>query len=212
MPEGPEVWILSQAINLYNTKFNTFAYGKHLVIQDQLDGVDIFIDWSFGLTGKVKIDDDRIKKVNSGAVYGEQDMYCSKDQLLQGYGVNWLSATEEELQNVVTKWVGLKRVLGGLLLDQSQICGIGVAWGSEILHRVGLKPDVKAFEQDLSGLVKGLIEVRNEITALYSSELTKAEDVKEFINSWFHNLYKIRVMNVYKKGTQVKVSGRTWWV
>lgn len=213
MPEGPEVWILSQAINLFYRKFNTCAYGKHLIIKDKLEGDDIYFDWSFGLTGKVHIDDkDIIKKVNVGAIYGEQDMSRSKDELLEGLGICWVHATEEDLQKVVAKWVGLKRVLGALLLDQSQICGIGVAWGSEILFRVGLKPDVKACEQDLSGLAKILIEVRDEITKLYFSELTKVSDVKDFINSWFKNLYEIRVMKVYKKGTQVKVSSRNWWV
>ena len=213
MPEGPEVWILSQAINLFNSKFNTCAYGKHLIIKDILEGDDIYFDWSFGLTGEVRINDANILvKHNVGAIYGEQDMSRFKEELLKGLGVSWIHASEEEFKKIIAKWSGLKRVLGALLLDQSQIAGIGVAWGSEILFRAGLKPDVKACEQDLSGLATVMIAVRDEITALYLSELTKTEDVKGFINSWFNNLYKIRIMKVYKKGTQVKVSGRTWWV
>ena len=51
MPEGPEIWILSKAINKYYLKDKTTSIGKHLIIKD------INEDWSFGLTGKVEIDE-----------------------------------------------------------------------------------------------------------------------------------------------------------
>lgn len=213
MPEGPEVWILSQAINKFKNYDDACAHGKHLIIKDTMEGDDIYFDWSFGLTGEVRINDAGILvKHNVGAIYGEQNMSRCKEELLENLGISWIHASEEELQKVINKWAKLKRVLGALLLDQSQIAGIGVAWGSEILFRAGLRPDVKACEQDLSKLLKAMIEVRDEICKLYFDELVKTNDVKEFINSWFSSLYKIRVMKAYKKGTQVKVSGRTWWV
>jgi formamidopyrimidine-DNA glycosylase len=213
MPEGPEVWILSQAINLYDSKFKTCAYGKHLIIEDKLENDNIYLDWSFGLTGEVRINDNNILvKHNVGTVYGHNNMSRSKNELLDGLGVCWVHASDEELNRVIAKWNNSKRVLGALLLDQSLIAGIGVAWGSEILHRIGLKPDVKACEQDLSGLVSAMISVRDEITKFYFDELSKANDVKNFIHSWFKNMYCIRIMKVYKKGTSIKVSGRIWWI
>jgi len=78
MPEGPEVWVLSQAINLYNSKYNTFAHGKHLIITDKVNGVNIYFDWSFGLTGKVNIDETRITKLDAGAIYGKKEISCNK--------------------------------------------------------------------------------------------------------------------------------------
>ena len=37
-------------------------------------------------------------------------------------------------------------------------------------------------------------------------------NLKELINDWFENLYKIRKMNIYKKGTKIQISGRSWWI
>ena len=45
MPEGPEVWILSEAINLYKKYNDTCAYGKHLIIKDIMEGDDIYFDY-----------------------------------------------------------------------------------------------------------------------------------------------------------------------
>jgi len=61
MPEGPEVLILSKAINRYymeTVNVKTNSYGKHLIINDIME------DWSFGLTGKVKIDHNNNLKKN----------------------------------------------------------------------------------------------------------------------------------------------------
>lgn len=213
MPEGPEVWILSEAINLHKNYNDTCAYGKHLIIKDIMEGDDIYFDWSFGLTGKVHMDDSgNLNKLNIGMVYGEKEMSRSKEELLEGLGISWIHSDLEAITQVINKWTTSKRVLGSLLLDQSLISGIGVAWGSEILVRAGLKPNLKACEQDLSKLIFVMIEIRDEIKQLYSSALSKTNDYKGFINSWFKNLYEIRVMKAYKKGTQIKVSGRTWWI
>jgi hypothetical protein len=39
-----------------------------------------------------------------------------------------------------------------------------------------------------------------------------SEGLKTFINNWFENVYMIRDMNIYKKGSKIQVLGRSWWV
>ena len=56
-----------------------------------------------------------------------------------------------------------------------------------------------------------MLEIRKEIKSIYKKELTN-HNIREFINGWYNNLYEIRKMNVYKKGKQIQVSGRNWWV
>jgi formamidopyrimidine-DNA glycosylase len=212
MPEGPEVWILSEAINLYKKNNTTCAYGKHLIIKDIMEGDDIYFDWSFGLTGKVHMDDSGIiTKLNVGMVYGEQEMSRLKEEFLEGLGISWIHAEESLIKAELDKWTKSKSALGSLMLDQSLICGIGVAWGSEILFRAGLRPNLKACNQDLSKLFHAFIEIRNEIKNVYSSMLSKETDYRSFINKWFKNLYEVREMKAYKKTTQVKAVGRTWY-
>ena len=98
-----------------------------------------------------------------------------------------------------------------MLLDQAKISGIGVAWGSEILFKAGLRPDMRACDQTLNKLANSMIEIRENIKKLYSEQLDESE-CKEFINNWFENLYEIRDMNIYKKGSKIEVLGRSWWV
>lgn len=217
MPEGPEVWILSKAINRYymeTVNVKTNSYGKHLIINDIME------DWSFGLTGKVKIDhNNNLKKINTGLVYGQENSYKEYDELVKGLssklGTDWMRSSRTLLQQEVNKWVKSKRKLAALILDQTKITGIGVAWGSEILFKAELRPNVSACEQNLSKLVDIMIMIREEIEEIYTNELDKKTDkltIKEFIDGWFSNLYEIRVMNIYKKGTKLEVLGRNWWV
>jgi len=217
MPEGPEVLILSKAINRYymeTVNVKTNSYGKHLIINDIME------DWSFGLTGKVKIDhNNNLKKINTGLVYGQENSYKEYDELVQGLssklGTDWMRSSRTLLQQEVNKWVKSKRKLAALILDQTKITGIGVAWGSEILFKAELRPDVSACEQNLSKLVDIMIMIREEIEEIYTNELDKKTDkltIKEFIDGWFSNLYEIREMNIYKKGTKLEVLGRNWWV
>ena len=215
MPEGPEVWILSNAINQYYKEEvvdKTISIGKHLIVND------INEDWSFGLTGKVSITESNIlTKIYSGWLYGDQisitDSYSSSSKKL---GVDWLTSSKEDLEQEVFSWIMSKKKLAILLLDQSKICGIGVAWGSEILFKANLRPDIRACDQNLTNLVNIMIEVREQIKKVYENGLTNVikteKKCKEFINNWFLNLYEIREMNVYKKGSQVKIQGRNWWV
>jgi hypothetical protein len=55
------------------------------------------------------------------------------------------------------------------------------------------------------------IEIRNEIKNVYFAMLSKETDYRSFINKWFKNLYEVREMKAYKKTTQVKAAGRTWY-
>lgn len=210
MPEGPEVWLLSKAINkFYNDKNKTYTIGKHLIIEDVKE------DWSFGLTGKVEIDvNGNLHKLESGWLYGEKKHFnngSSKDNM----GIDWMQTNKTELEKVINKWKTSKKKLGSLLLDQSEICGIGVAWGSEILYVAKLKPNLKASEQSLDNLADAMLEIRKEIKTVYEGILTKMkskEHLKILINGWYKNLYEVRIMNVYKKGIKIQVSGRSWWV
>ena len=56
-----------------------------------------------------------------------------------------------------------------------------------------------------------MIEIREKIKKQYS-ELIDESNCKEFINEWFENLYQVREMDIYKKGSKLKVLGRNWWV
>ena len=104
-----------------------------------------------------------------------------------------------------------KKKLAALILDQTKISGIGVAWGSEILFKAELRPDMRCCDQVLNKLADSMIEIREKIKKLYSEQIDEAT-CKEFINEWFDNLYEVREMEIYKKGSQLKVLGRNWWV
>ena len=201
MPEGPEVWILSKMINNYYNDDNTTSIGKHLIIKDMKE------DWSFGLNGKVKINENNVLvKVETGWIYGD------KKPFEKSIGLDWMTASKKELEEEVQKWTKSKKKLASLILDQSKICGIGVAWGSEILYKAKLNPDLKACEQSLDKLVDSMIEIRIQIEDTYINLYYDNKDnLKELINDWFENLYKIRKMNIYKKGSKIHILGRSWW-
>lgn len=211
MPEGPEIWMLSKAINLYYATANkTTSVGKHLFLLDTKE------NWSFGLTGKVCIKENGtgtgdLCKRNLGAIYGHQVCYEDLHAETSKLGLDFMTAEKEELQTEISKWTTSKKLLAGLLLDQTRIAGIGVAWGSEILYKAQLRPDKKACEQNLTALVDSMITVRDEIKVVYETCLQEPSSMKEFINQWFTNLYELRQMNVYKKGTKVQVLGRSWY-
>jgi formamidopyrimidine-DNA glycosylase len=241
MPEGPEVWILSEAINKYYHCEKTKAYGKHLFIFPPLSEATLLTkvesntvtntdanlgstfpkgrNWSFGLTGKVQIlDDNSITKLNTGWIYGHQNEFNDFTEETKKLGTNWLTSSAADLHKVVDSWIKSKKKLAGLILDQTKISGIGVAWGSEILFKAGLRPDMRACDQvltkgsgALNNLVNSMIEIREKVKKQYSEQLDEF-NCKEFINDWFENLYEIRDMNIYKKGSQLKVLGRSWWV
>ena len=242
MPEGPEVWILSEAINKFYHCEKTRAYGKHLFVFPPFIKVEpntntntdtntntnfgstflkggCGLNWSFGLTGKVQItDDNTMIKLNSGWIYGDQIEFHDYDEETRKLGTNWLTSSAADLHKIVDRWIKSKKKLAGLILDQTKISGIGVAWGSEILFKAGLRPDMRACDQVLtkgSGalkkLVDSMIEIREKVKKLYSEYLDEL-NCKEFVNDWFENLYEIREMSIYKKGSKLEVLGRSWWV
>lgn len=213
MPEGPEVHALAKAINFYfndtKSKETVVSHGKHLMLVEAKE------DWSFGLNGTVYIDsNNRLTKVNSGYVPGEVVKFDYTNEVINS-GVDWINCSKADLTDAInTHFVKSKKMLGPLLLDQSIIAGVGVAWGSEILHKANLLPNVKAYLQDLSQLADVMYTIGSEIRTIYGFHLLEMSTVelKDFINRWFTNLYEIRQMKVYKKGTQVTVGGRKWWI
>ena len=199
MPEGPEIWILKKALNKLDKNYDSI--GKHLYIIDKDE------DWSFGLSGRVEWTNEKLYKKGSGWAHGKISKGFPQD-----LGIDWMSATKPELEKVVKNYfTSSRKKLGPLLLDQSIIAGIGVAWGSEILYASSLHPDKSANEQDLSKLADVAIKIRDKIKKEYLSIL-KTTDPEDFVNEWFGNLYETRIMKVYKTGKKFEVGGRTWWV
>lgn len=219
MPEGPEVWIVSQALNILTDNPNySKAVGKHLFI----NGIR---ELTFGLTGKLKVECTNknniiVEKVNAGFCYGDDKIIFENLDLSFGLGLHFMEMDIESFQTIVSKWTHSKKKLGALLLDQKEIAGIGVAWGSEILAKAHLNPNIKACEQNLSLLANALYNIQQYCIQVYTDflqtmieqeENNKINLLVEFINGWYKNLYDIRNMSVYKKGEQVKTGGRTWY-
>jgi formamidopyrimidine-DNA glycosylase len=122
-------------------------------------------------------------------------------------------ASKESIKEEVDSWIKSKKKLAGLLLDQTKISGIGVAWGSEILYKANLRPDLRTCDQNLMTLADSILYIREKIKNIYEKELKENNaNLKDFVNEWFSNLYEIREMEVYKKGSKLEVLGRSWWV
>jgi len=224
MPEGPEIWILSKAINSFYSTDNTLSYGKHLIVKD------IKENWSFGLNGKVGISHfNELLKLDSGWINGDNIKYDNYENTIKELGLDWMTASKEELDKEIAKWIKSKKKIAGLILDQTKISGIGVAWGSEILFKADVRPDVRACDHvliegssGLNKLVDSMIEIRKKVQETYELELSRTLEVcniydnnnklRLLINEWFENLYEIREMNIYKKGSKLKVLGRSWWI
>jgi formamidopyrimidine-DNA glycosylase len=208
MPEGPEVWILSKAVNEFYKKDRTISYGKHLFILDKSE------NWSFGLTGNVALDDyneNELIKIETGWINGDQIKYENLNNELDKLGIDFMTSDENLIRHEVDKWIKSKKKLAALILDQTKISGIGVAWGSEILFRAELRPDMRTSDQVLNKLADSILYIRQQIKNIYEKEL-KEKGAEELIGKWFNNLYQIRDMQVYKKGSKIEVLGRSWWV
>lgn len=224
MPEGPEVWILNKAICQYYKKNVSESVGKHLIVQPeynkQTNGVqteDATI-WSFGLNGKILIDenDKLYKPTEEGWMFGKNETLHVEETIRDRMAlsrIDFMSATIEEFNEFVNKLSKSRGKIGPYLINQNKISGIGVAWGSEILHKANIRPDMSANCQDLSNLAGTMMEIREEIKNVYDEELNKYEDrERDFIEGWFDNLYEMRNMKVYKVGEKISIGGRTWWV
>lgn len=172
------------------------TWGKHLYIDGQ--------DWSFGLTGNVQLDPvtGRPVKVAVGRVHGHVLLGAAS----YGVGVDFCTANVAQLQSAVARfYLGSRKALGPLLLDQTLVAGIGVAWGSEVLAVAGLRPDKPALAQDLRGLPGAMVAVRDQALSTYAD---RVHDV----GAGFPDFYLVRHMAVYNKGVPVMVSGRQWWL
>ena len=203
MPEGPEVYALAHAIKSWGTECQ--SYGKHIFINNT--------DLSFGLKGHVVTINGQIAKKANHWMLGHEKPCNSLDILIQSnkLGLDFMTANKENLIEITSQWANSRKKLGALILDQSLIAGIGVAWGSEICHLAELRPDKTAREQNLSNLVPCMLGIRNYTQQLYVTLMLNG-NLETNINAWFENLYAARYMKVYKVGTPIEVAGRTWWV
>jgi len=226
MPEGPEIYFLSNIINSKSNSndtnnYSSCSYGKQLFISN--NGINE--KWSFGLTGGIKINEDNIfTKTKNGNINGDITTYESIANEEKKLGLDFMTATEQEFNEEINKWKKSKSKLGGLLLTQTKIAGIGVAWGSEILNRCELRPDLKANEQDLTMLGRIIYFYQDHIKENYNRILDDCINTyrdgefetnkREIINTWPQLFYSKRepLMSVYKKGKKVVVTNRTWWV
>jgi formamidopyrimidine-DNA glycosylase len=140
----------------------------------------------------------------------------NKNEVTEKLGLDWISATKEQLEVVIRSWLSRKKQIGALLIDQKEICGIGVAWASEILHiskiHPGLKTNLLQFLDLINGLLDAIISTRDKYIKIYSQIITA--DRKKFVNSWFHNLYEERKkhVHVYGKGEILRISGRDFYI
>jgi hypothetical protein len=217
MPEAPEIHVL--ALALKSLGFQSEAYGKHLFIIDIHSGKKF--DITFGLGGKIKLDPElNLKKIPNPELpsgdFKEIDCFEDKKYKSGEFGINWLTSTREELAAKVKSWNKRRKQIGALLIDQHEICGIGVAWASEILYEAGIQPDEKSswieFLGEKEALIEALLSIRQRVLQRYTENLKG--NMVSFVNEWFQNLYEIRkpIMKVYQKGLEKKISGRIWYI
>lgn len=185
MPEGLEVYVLSRV--LLNLGIVCSNHGKHLLIKDPHTG-NLF-DMSFGLYGKIKVTNDlKITKVCiKGKPCGDAIYITTFQEARDRLGIDWVGATREQLLRVVKSWGHRKKKISMLLVDQSQIAGIGKHWVDEILRVAMIDATIKAHTLDflnLTGvLVDALIKVRDTTIHVYMNSVPK--DELKFVNEWF---------------------------
>jgi hypothetical protein len=196
MPEGPEVYALSIALNLLG--YNTFSHGKHLYFRNTNE------DWFFGLAGKVMLKKGILRKSSHKFFDGYITEYDNLMDFLRNkrIGIDWLNCNDDEL----------KAKIASLLTNQSYIAGIGVSWCSEILYYAGISPDDKANECSKEALFNSMIFVKNNIKKFYENIVIKSDNLELFVNKWFKNLYAIRKLDsITNKRQEIKINGRMFW-
>ena len=208
MPEGPEVFILGDVLRYLDLTIET--YGKHLLYKDNAGRC---YDITFGLIGKIIViktsEGYDIQKVTNTPLSGDIRHIPDFESIKSNLGVDWVTGSREDIERVVTSWTSRPKKIGALLLDQHEICGIGVAWGSEILHTAGISPIDLANTIDVNRLVDAIINKRDYSISQYKN--ISIGDPEYFANRWFGNLYNVREMEVYKIGKEVMVSGRKFY-
>jgi formamidopyrimidine-DNA glycosylase len=138
-------------------------------------------------------------------------------------GIDITHSSIDIVEKRIGEWTKRKKAIGALLLDQSEIAGIGLAWACEILHQAKIAPDAKAnllSKDDVKKLAVYTLAIRNisidtymeHIDELYINGGRKA--MVDFINRWFRNLYKIRTMEAYQNPNSeiVHVAGRRFCI
>ena len=198
MAEGPELWFLYNAINTHYELPITSAHGKHMYIHSPESSA--VKDWTYGYNGKVNIAKNlALRKVNSGTyLTGYENDWANIEEAKENLGVNWMNASHEEIDAVVNSWRTSKRTLAALITDQSEIAGVGVVWGSEILGSVYLDPSKRACDQELTYLAGAFFNLRIYAKHIYSEFLFEnQEKLDETVNEWPKNLYPLRELVIY---------------
>jgi formamidopyrimidine-DNA glycosylase len=207
MPEGPEIASLCKRLKILGLDVETI--GKHLLYKNSRNEC---FDISFGLVGKIKLiksaDGYDIEKITTSSLSGDIRQVPDFDSVIKNLGVDWLSSDRESLLKVVQSWSGRNKKIAALLIDQHDIAGIGVAWGSEILDFASIHPSTPATEVDIERLVDSIISIGEKAMEVYDNY---DEEPEKFVDRWFINLYSVRRMESYKKGNTVMVSGRKFY-
>jgi formamidopyrimidine-DNA glycosylase len=192
MPEGLEVYVLARVLR--NLGIACSSHGKHLLVKDPHIGK--MFDISFGLEGKIKVSKDlKISKVCvEGKPCGKIDAISDFQEARDRLGIDWVSCSRAQLLSIVKGWGLRKKNISALLVDQSQIAGIGRYWVKEILRNAMIDAKIKAHTLDFLGLtevlVDSMIKVRDKALENYMNSVPK--DELKFVNEWFKNLYVIR--------------------
>lgn len=207
MPEGPDVWYLAKLINRIHPTVH--SYGKHIYVAN---ATATFTDYSFGLTGKLAAEMVESKLVISknscGYLPGD---ITTVPTIGHGLGVSFMDMKLEDFKKIVEeRFVKSRAMLGTIMLNQKIIAGIGIAWGSEILHLAGVLPNIKACNQDLSKLADAMYQIKTSCMEQFGriADNVPAGELIEVINMFN---YRILPMKVYKIGNQCPVGGRIWW-
>ena len=109
MPEGPEVWILSRAVNEFYNKERSVSHGKHLFILDKNE------NWSFGLTGTVSFNNENeLIKTEAGWINGHQQVYTNLHDEIDKLGYDFMTDDEHLIRQEIDTWHTSKKKLAGL--------------------------------------------------------------------------------------------------
>jgi len=205
MPEGPEIWALAEALTASGVP--AIAYGKHLLHDKH--------DIHFGLNGRAMLTaDGHLQHVRTNGINGRVVPCADLSEMISSndLGIDWMTASPAALQRAISLAYRSRKQLGPWMLQQKCIAGVGVAWASEIMHLAGLIPNKPCSEQNLHHLAEAYVAIRDAVRSLYSEYVSSAASMKDFVYGWCENLYSHRDMKVYKKGTPVLASGRTYWI
>lgn len=182
MPEGPEVFVLANALR--SIGFDCKSVGKHLVLKDFHTGE--WFDFSFGLEGGIFLDDKmHIHKIETpDSPSGYKLKIKTPKEVEEKLGLDWMKATEDDLKSLIETWKSRKRQIGHMLIDQKEICGIGRVWSNMILKTANIEPHIKCnvleFLSLKDALVKSLFNTREHAKKRY----IVGADIRKFVNEW----------------------------